>query len=233
VVLTDRDLALIKVLYENVVTSFSQIQNEFFQGKTHATAMNRLRLLEDAGYVLRTKVPRIKVWAARHQVGVVFQPTAKAIQVLHQQNYGVEFVERPPSINPVSLDHDLLLNDIKAKLLSHFPGGQWLNGRYLSVGDGVRKIPDAVIKMPNSEKVVAIELELSAKSASRYRQIIAELRSSRYIEKVIYVTGGSQIDRKILSELEGFTVPLGHKSRSEFFKFIALDELKQKVHVHV
>lgn len=226
VILTERDYSLLKVLYENVVTSFYQIKNYFFKGRSHATAMNRLRLLENAGFISRTRVPRIKAWKSNREVGVVFQLAPKGVKALQLQNSEWDFVDKIPNINPVSLDHDLLLNDIKPKMLGLIPGGLWLNGRYLGISESMKKIPDAIIKLPSFEKGIAIELELSAKSSARYRQILAEFRASRDIEKVFYITAGPQIDRKILSELEGFEVPLGFKSRSGIFNFIPLSEVK-------
>ena len=236
VMLTDRDYKMLFELYENVVTSFYQIQKMFFNGRSHATAMNRLRLLEDSGLIKRTKVPRIKAWAGGREVGVVFQVTAKSIRCLEQKFNEWEFVEKIPIINPHALDHDLLINDIKEAVLGLCEGGMWLNGRYLNDLNGYKKIPDAVIKIPNSVQVIAIEVELHAKSSSRYRQILNEFRASPKISQVIYITAGLQIDRKILSELEGYAVPLGFKSKSEVFKFMSVAEMtqgKQSPHLDV
>ena len=231
VLLTDRDYQLLMTLYENVTTSFYQIQNLFFHGKNHATAMNRLRLLQDAGYITRVRVPRIRSWHGGREVGVVFQVTAKSLRKLQMKHSNVTFVEKIPALNPISLDHDLLINDIKPYIQRFYPDGLWINGRYLTDSRGYKKIPDAVIECANSELVIAIELELHAKSSLRYRQIISEFRASSKIEKVIYITANAQIDRKIISELEGFNAPAGYKTKSEFFNFIQLNEaLGQTTH---
>lgn len=225
VLLTDRDYQLLLTLYDNITTSFYQIQNLFFNGKNHATAMNRIRLLQDAGYLVRTRIPRIRSWNGGREVGVVFQVTQKSIRILQTKYPEMIFVDKLPQLNPLSLDHDLLVNDIKPFILRQFENGKWVNGRYLLDSRGYKKIPDAIIELSNFDRVIAIELELHAKSSLRYRQIISEFRASNRIEKVIYITANAQIDRKIISELEGFQVPAGYKTKSEFFSFISLSEL--------
>nr|BFD66929.1 hypothetical protein HAGR004_19510 [Bdellovibrio sp. HAGR004] len=227
VVLTDRDLKLLLDLYENVVSSFYQIHEKFFAGRSHATVMNRLRLLEENEYITRTKVPRIKSWRGDREIGVVFQVSLKSIRILQRMHPSVVFNERPSILNVPSLDHDLILNDIKDKLVSRYPSCQWINGKNLSPKD-LRKIPDAVLLIKNQPKVVAIELELHGKSNQRYSQIITEFRMSPGIEKVIYITPNVQIDRKIMSVIEGFEVPAGHKLSTGFFEFMSLDEIMSR-----
>jgi hypothetical protein len=187
VVLTDRDLNLLYELYENVVTSFYQIHNKFFAGRSHATVLNRLRQLEENGYISRTKVPRIKAWHGDREIGVVFQVTAKSIRLLQTKHASVVFNDRPVVLSPMTLDHYLLLNDIKERLLGRYQGCLWTNGKNLNPKD-LCKIPDAVLKFQDQPKAVAIELELHTKSTQRYQQIITEFRLSSGLRKVIYVT---------------------------------------------
>ena len=224
VVLTDRDLKLLLELYENVVTSFYQIHDLFFSGRSHATVMNRLRLLEENGYIVRTKVPRIKSWRGDREIGVVFQVTTKAIRILQMKHSELVFNERPVVLSVPTLDHDLLINDIKSKLIGKYPGYKWINGKNLNPKD-LRKIPDAVLVLANEPKAIAIELELHAKSSQRYSQIITEFRLTSGIEKVIYITPNEQIDRKIKSVIEGFDVPANHRLSTKFFEFVSLNEL--------
>lgn len=224
VVLTDRDLKMLMELYENVVTSFYQIHDLFYKGRSHATVMNRLRLLEENDYIVRTKVPRIKAIRGDREIGVVFQVTTKAIRVLQMRHSGLAFNERPVVLSVPTLDHDLLINDIKPKLNGKYPRSRWINGKNLNPKD-LRKIPDAVLVFDNQPKAVAIELELHAKSKLRYSQIITEFRLSAGIEKVIYVTPNEQIDRKIMSVIEGFDVPINHKLSTRFFEFVSLNDL--------
>lgn len=224
VVLTDRDLKMLMELYENVVTSFYQIHELFFNGRSHATVMNRLRSLEENGYIVRTKVPRIKSWRGDREIGVVFQVTTKAIRILQMKHSDLVFNERPMVLSIPTLDHDLLINDIKSKLIRKYPVHKWINGKNLNPKE-LRKIPDAVLVLSNQPKAIAIELELHAKSAQRYSQIITEFRLSAGIEKVIYVTSNEQIDRKIMSIIEGFDVPMNHRLSTKFFEFVSLNEL--------
>ncbi len=228
-ILTDRDFLILKGLYDNTVTGFYQIHQKYFTGKSHSTVMNRLKLLEENNYILRHRIPRMSALIEKREIGVVFQVTGRGTQVLRNKFPGEIFSDKVPSISPQSLSHDLLLNDIKDAICGEHPGFEWMNGKYLVYNQGFRKIPDAVLKMSNQEGFIAIELELIVKSSSRYRQIIAEFRSSREIKKVIYITANHHIDQKIMSELEGYQVPLGHKTSGNFFEFKSLNEVL-KIH---
>lgn len=81
-----------------------------------------------------------------------------------------------------------------------------------------------MLKDPSSEKLVAIELELHAKSSYRYREIVGDLRSSRRLVKVIYVTPNEAIDLKIMSEIMGHPVVDKSIFKTSFFEFLKLDE---------
>jgi len=155
---------------------------------------------------------------------VVFQLLPKGRMVVATRRPDIYIFERCPQLNPQQLDHDLLIADISDCFRRRFPEHRWTNGRYLVVGDGLNKIPDAVLQKPFADKLVAIELELTCKSARRYSEIVANLKSSPRIEQVIFVTSNFTIGRKIMSAVEGFEVPIGHRLRSNFFEFARLSE---------
>lgn len=229
VLLTDRDLDLMMLLHEHVVLSFSQIHERFFTNRTFATAMNRLKRLQSQGWIERTKVPRMRLEGRKNATGVVFQLSVKGRTMINKYRPEVDVFERCPVLNLYQLDHDLLIADIADYFKEQFSTCLWINGRYLGDVKGFGKIPDAVLQKPNNDKVIAIELELNSKSARRYKEIVAILKSSQRIEKVIFVTSSMAIGRKIMSEIEGFPVQTGHKFRSDFFSFIRLSDcLKAK-----
>lgn len=224
VLLTDRDLDLLEALHEHVVLSFVQIHERFFEKRNLATAMNRLRKIEDQGWIVRIRVPRMRTQGRIHATGVVFQLTNKGRQMLSISRPSVEVFEKCPVLNLNQLDHDLLIADIADHFKRQFPGCLWINGRYLSDREGLRKIPDAVLLRPSDKQFIAIEFELHGKSSIRYREIIANFKSSRRIEQVIYVTANTSVGRKIMSAIEGYTVPVGHNLKTNFFEFVRLKD---------
>ena len=224
VLLTERDLDMMTALHDHVVLSFSQIHQKFFPGRTMATAMNRLKRIESQGWIERFRVPRLRIEGRRNATGVVFQLSLKGRIILARARPEVSVFEKCPILNPHQLDHDLLIADISEHFKGRFPGYRWTNGRYLMDSDGFKKIPDAVLQRTTEDRAIAIELELNGKSSRRYKEIVATLRTSPRIEKVIYVTASHAIGRKIMSAIEGYQVPFGHRFRSEFFEFVRLSE---------
>lgn len=224
VLLTDRDLDLLASLHDHVVLSFRQVWQKFFAGRSAPTVMNRLRRLEANKLIDRIRVPRFRQFQSKKETGVVFQLTTKGRGQLAKARPQMSVHEKCPTLNLYQLDHDLLLVDIADYLLGKYPGYIWINGRYLGDMKGVNKIPDVILKNPNDEKILAIELELTAKSTFRYRQILSELRASRVLTKVIYITPSVTIDRKIISEIEGFQVPEGHVFKHMFYEFLKLED---------
>ncbi len=224
VLLTERDLDLMTALHDHVVLSFGQLHERFFPSRTIATAMNRLKRIESQGWIERLRIPRLRIQGRTNATGVVFQLSHRGRMMLARARPEVMIFEKCPVLNPHQLDHDLLIADIAEHFKRRFPGYQWTNGRYLQDSDGFKKIPDAVLQRTAADRAIAIELELNCKSARRYRDIVATLRTSPRIEKVIYVTASHAIGRKIMSAIEGYQVPFGHRFRSEFFEFVRLME---------
>jgi len=220
----ERDLDMMMALHDHVVLSFGQIHEKFFPSRTIATAMNRLRRIENQDWIERLRIPRLHIQGRTNATGVVFQLSHRGRMMLARARPEVMIFEKCPVLNPHQLDHDLLIADIAEHFKRRFPGYQWTNGRYLQDSDGFKKIPDAVLQKTAQDRAIAIELELNGKSARRYRDIVTTLRTSSRIEKVIYVTASHAIGRKIMSAIEGYQVPFGHRFRSEFFEFVRLTE---------
>lgn len=231
VLLTERDLDLMTALHDHVVLSFGQIHERFFPSRTIATAMNRLKKIESQGWIERLRIPRIRIEGRASATGVVFQLSHRGRAILARSRPEATIFEKCPVLNPHQLDHDLLIADIAEHFKRRFPGYQWTNGRYLSDGNGLKKIPDAVLRRTAQDCAIAVELELNGKSSRRYGEIVTNLRTSPGIARVIYVTASTSIGRKIMSAIEGYQVPFGHGFRSEFFEFVRLSEcLKDNSH---
>jgi hypothetical protein len=61
------------------------------------------------------------------------------------------------------------------------------------------RLPDAVAVV-GADKL-AIELELTAKSGKRYREIILQYQMSKTFKRVLYVVGGDEIAAKIAHQI--------------------------------
>jgi hypothetical protein len=224
VLLTHRDLALLTSLHDHVVLSLRQIEEQFFPERDRSTVMNRLKRLESCGFLSRIRVPRLKIYGDERSAGVVFQLSNGGRKELQKHRPEKLVYEKCPAINVFQLDHDLLLADLAAHFERQYVGAKWINGRYLADADRLPKIPDAILKLANKTQVVAIELELTAKSHERYQEIIRSLKVSPLLEKVIFVTGSTVIGRKIMSAIQGYQVPEGFEFKSDLFEFQRLDQ---------
>lgn len=230
VLLTTQDLDMMTALHDHVVLSFGQIHERFFPSRTIATTMNRLKKIENQGWIERLRISRIRIEGSANATGVVFQLSRRGRVMLARSRPDTTIFEKCPVLNPHQLDHDLLIADVAEHFKRRFPVYQWTNGRYLSDGDGFKKIPDAVLQKSAHDRAIAIELELNGKSSRRYKEIVTTLRTSPRIERVIYVTASTSIGRKIMSAIEGYQVPFGHRFRSDFFEFVRLSECLNKTH---
>lgn len=195
VMLTERDLSLLKSLYDNVVMTFSQIEGVHFASTAKSTIINRLTKLEYAGFIRRIRIPKMELGNDKRAVGVVFQITKVGIQRLQQKFPLLKLKPEPISFSPFTLEHDLVLVDVANALKSRFGDCEIKNGK-LGLTDGHTQmglLPDLILSMSNTKEIFAIELELNGKSEKRYRELILRYRLNKVFTKVIYVVANPQI----------------------------------------
>ena len=198
VMLTDRDFLILESLYSNVVMSFPQISQRYFVGRSKPTVINRLTRLESAGLIAKFKVPRLALTGAQNVISVVYRISKSGIQALQKRYPGFEFRVEPIRIKPFSIDHDLLLVDVVQAMKPRFQDYKIINGELFNGNQGNNGLkPDAIFTHPNGHDRIALELELTAKSEKRYRELILKYRLSKEFSKVIYVTSHNQIESKI------------------------------------
>jgi len=219
VVPTERDFSILKSLYEFVVLSFPQISKMHFQGKAKPTIVNRLTKLEESGLIQRLKIPRLQLNKEVGLISVVFQITRLGILILQKQYPGFELRQDPVRLRPYSVDHDLLLVDVMMAFKNKFPGSKIIHGElYFNNQSPSTLKPDVILVLPNGQGKIAVELELTAKSEKRYRELILKYRLAKDFTKVLYVTSHRQIEVKI----KGI---LGSSLVNERFEFMQLVEL--------
>lgn len=219
VVPTERDFSVLLSLYDFVVLSFPQISKMHFDGKAKPTIVNRLTKLEESGLIQRLKIPRLQLNKEVGLISVVFQITRLGILVLQKQHPGFELRQDAIKLRPYSIDHDLLLVDVMLALKNKFPGSKVIHGElYFNNQSPSTLKPDVILVLPNGQGKIAIELELTAKSEKRYRELILKYRLAKDFTKVLYVTSHRQIEAKI----KGI---LGSSLVNERFEFMQLVEL--------
>ena len=219
VMLTERDYFLLKGLYENVVMSIPQISGIYFTGKAKPTVVNRLAKLERSGLIAKYKVPRLMVSGSENIISVVFQITRIGIRSLMKWGPQLELWPEPIRLQPFAIDHDLLLVDVMAALKRQTPGLRIVHGEHHAkqVAHSSLK-PDGILFLPGSAKPAALELELTAKSEKRYRELIFKYRLARDFDHVLYVTSHPQIEAKIRSIV-------GTGEMNSRFRFLKLEDV--------
>lgn len=210
--LMPRDWLLMEGLYANTMMSFKQIANYYFDERAKSTIHNRLTQLEQGGIIRRFKMGRILHHLNETEIGVVFTLSKLGITLLQAKSPDKTLRIEPVPVNTSTLHHDLLLVDVTKKLESIFPEMSFVSGKHLNqTRDKRKRIPDIIGHWQETNKMMAIELELTAKSEKRYRQIFTEYRLDQNFEKVLYITSHSSIEEKIKTLLT-------HKKVSGFMR---------------
>jgi hypothetical protein len=224
--LTPRDFAILQKLYDMTVMSFNQVWRTFFSGKDISTISNRLKKLEGGGYIHRLKVPRLMGLENSPSTSVVFQIAKNGIKELQKRTSTEILRSEPVRLHGHSIEHDLLLVDVLSALSQRFGDIEIIHGRLLNQEETVLGVwPDAILKLPNGKTKWAIELELTAKSENRYREIVLKYRLSNHFERIVYVTGNPAIKQKLESVLGARPKTLGGIPFTEKFYFVGLKDL--------
>ncbi|MBK9322690.1 MAG: replication-relaxation family protein [Bdellovibrionaceae bacterium] len=217
VILTERDFFILKGLYDFTLMSFPQLAKVFFAGNAKPTIINRLSKLEQCGFITKTKLPRFITGMDKKVISVVYQISRLGIRELQKRFSDVEFHPEPVRLQPFSIEHDLLLVDVLLSFKVQRPDMSFVLGEHFCRFKshlGVK--PDAIITDMSGK--MALELELTAKSERRYRELILKYRLAKDFESVVYITSSDAIRNKIQSLLGGF----GMTSK---FKFMSLGEV--------
>lgn len=220
--LTRRDLDILLDCYKNIFLSFTQIKRKHFFKNAETTAYNRLSILVRGGYLNTHKTHSNAYFFANGSVGTVFQVTKKALSVLSYMFLEENIGKSIPKINKNSFEHDLVLTDVLRGLRLRYDRAKIENTRIL--GEKYRsgtQVPDAVLF--NGDDQYAIELELTQKESSRYRDIVLNYHVDDRYKRIIYIAKAKTISSQIRQQLDllGPVVnEYGHK-----LKFFTIEEL--------
>lgn len=219
VLLTERDISVLKGLYDFVVMSFPQLASQFFTGKAKPTVTNRLSKLEKCGLITKTKLPRFITGQDQSVISVVYQISRVGIKELQKRFLNIEFHPEPVRLQPFSITHDLLLVDVLVALNQRRSDMNFVLGEHFCKAKNALNVkPDAIMSDAIGKLNVALELELTAKSERRYREIVLKYRLAKDFESVVYITNSPAIQTKIQNILGG-------SGMTSKFKFMSLDEV--------
>lgn len=207
--LVPRDLSLLRAIDRYGVMSTKQIKQSQFSNTELRTVLRRLRKLEKKKLIMR-----------HHGL-----PNGKFVWTLGLNGLNRIGSRFGFSINRNSLEHDVLVTSVRLALDKAGLGSDWQSAHWLrhKASDGIApenrfsdQIPDALFMVGADDDInlVALEVEIVAKSKRRYRRIIANYSSNPAIDKIWYVVSAPRIGKLILEEVER-TVAVG-KSQSRF-----------------
>jgi hypothetical protein len=151
-------------------------------------------------------------------LGVVYVLTKEGLKQLQDYKMTEDINQNPVSLNLSCLYHDLLLTDV----LRIFKAS-WKILKPTKIDQ--KRIPDAILIDQRTNKKMALELELTAKSEMRYREIILDYRTSSEYDSVLYVVKDESIQRKIGGVITGFNGRFEIGDDTDKFKFMTLAQL--------
>ena len=219
--ITDRDLRLLLDLYQNTFLSLYQIRDRHFIKCARSTIYNRLSKLIKGELIESIRVNLNAIHRQHEDIGAIYYVTKKGFSLMNKYHHGSIKRVAPVPINLNQLHHDLILTDAIKILERRFINGQVVNSKLLvNSFKEERQVPDAVILFDN--KKYALEVELTAKSNMRYRDIVSNYRTSSEFENVLYLVKDEAIQNKIGAVITGFQSDYKKMDDTDKFYFCTL-----------
>ncbi len=221
----DRDYDLLKFIWRWKVVPTDILHKRFFRSSLLRTCYNRLAILRSSGYIdtVAIKDAACVAWTLRPK-------GFKSIIEFLPDDCDKGFKSESPNHDVMTLKlhlgdyvsdplyDDLMFTEQELRRLSsvHYPG--W-------VPYDLNRRPDGYIKSGSgpSGKAIAIEVEISPKSASEYETLGMEYAHCSQIERVIWAVPSKYIARNLSSIFSQ------HKSDSgAFHSIVLLDDVAKK-----
>ena len=241
VVLADRDILMMRFVYDMKVVHLEHVYNKFFNfegSKSDKYAYKRVRRLEDDGYIFRSTVGT----SNRKFLGL----TPTGIKILEGKYPNEDFPSRSHQfIDYRNLDHDLLVIKCREHLEEKGKAVKWISEQSLRINiprenygftlagrTANYNIPDGIF-VDNKNVRWAFELERSVKKASRLVMKLKTLVYESLLEgclwdKVFFVVTSDGLEEIILDkmlETKGFKEGRVLADYSKFFKLIKIQTL--------
>ena len=210
-IIQERDLKVLKYIFENRVTTLEQIRKLAFTDRRKTVFYRRILKLADEGYIVRTPVI-----AENNRSYWNCSPNEKGLRPVSDS---WPFEIDKPLFKSESPAHDIRLGDIRFKLEmlerfeSFYPenllqSSKELANHYL-YEDLIGQQPDGALNLllPNGgSRLFALEFELNKKAPERYQKKLSGYYKTDGIDGVIYICSKQDlIDRiaKVDSDIRG------------------------------
>ncbi len=194
-ILQDRDRKILAALANYGVLSTKQISDLFFAGINHTTVMKRLRTLESEGIILRSS-------------GLPNAMSSWCLSINGARLIGAD--EPARYVNRNTLLHEVGVSDLRISLETIDFGDNWTSEAELKrqfnynsrhTDQHSKNIPDGIFSAKTDAMgVVAVELELHAKSHQRYRKILSQYAEKDSIKWVWYVVQSKSIGDTVMNQ---------------------------------
>ncbi len=194
-ILTDRDFAIIKFLFRFKVATTSSIHKKFFPELVMHTSYIRLRTLEKSGYLQRATDNRGRhfVWSLARGG---FQTLKELWPMLKEQGFSSENIIHDILVTAAHLgeflsktpDHVDLFTEQELRRYDKTFYPEWVPASYRHRPDGYWRV---------EKSTIALEVELSAKEKSKYRNVADFYRDYPSVANVVWIVGSANLIRYI------------------------------------
>ncbi|MCC7405021.1 MAG: replication-relaxation family protein [Bdellovibrionales bacterium] len=216
-ILTSRDIAILKDLQRYGLFTTKKLSERHFPGVAMTTVLRRLRTLERGGHIQRIAglEAGLNAWA-------LTKASAKALLPQPSKAHFPRFI----------LDHDLKLVDLRLSLEAAGISHSWrpeheiranVAAKYGLKNIAERVIPDGLmaVEIGGLREAVAVELELSPKNQRRYRRLFADYGTKKNLWGFWYVVQSATIGRQLMRAAR----ESWHRGNCPFFLWSKLDDI--------
>lgn len=220
--LTDRDSSILLEIQNYGLLPTRTIARRHFGGVALTTVLRRLRLLEKAQYIKRIQ--------GLKNGGHAWCLTKEAAEDLNGNPAKTNFP-------PFAIEHDIALMDLRMRLEECGISRAWRPehlirskmARALTM-DGLNDavVPDGLIgvEIGGLQRAVAVEVELTAKSQARYRDILEKYSDKPNLWGIWYVVGRPTIGKQLMRAARDGPPYYGGE-RQPYLLWSLLDEVLQ------
>ncbi len=162
--LTDRDIAIFKLIHEHRYLAYGQIREAFWKERSESAkaCYRRIERLINSGYLS-------KGYSGRKNLNIYFA-TEKSLEILKTRNLDSDIrLYEPTPYFDRSIDHDLKVASVRI-FFREFGLSDWTPERVLRERDHFFRVPDGVLNIRGKKLAIEFENHLT-KSMKRYQEV--------------------------------------------------------------
>lgn len=193
--LTPRDQKMIGMISRYGLMSTTQIRTRFFPNSSISATRRRLRKLEAKNYLRRI---------TGHEDGLL----GWVVTLFSAKTFAFKAIKT--RFNKNTLEHDLAISELRQRMEASFKIHLWINEHYLKSTkpkhpDAFRKIadsvPDSLISVETNAgpRIIALEMELSRKSKSRYFRIFERYGQRTNVNWIWYIVESEGLGKTLIA----------------------------------